>query len=435
LKNIILDSIADGVFTIDMDFRITSINRAACEIMGIGEDEATGRLCFEVFHASICEHSCALRETMDTGANVINKTIYIVNSAGDRIPVSISTALLKDEKGGVAGGVETFRDLTAIETLRREIESSYSFEDMIGKSREMKELFRLLPDIAESGSSVLIEGPSGTGKELVARAIHSLSERKSGPLVALNCAALPDTLLESELFGYRAGAFTDAKKDKPGKIALAKGGTLFLDEIGDLSPAIQAKLLRFLQEKEYEPLGGTVTVRADVRVIAATNRVLIREVREGRFRDDLFYRLNVVDIKMPPLSERREDIPLLISHFIRKYNTLRDRHIDDVSDDVLRILMDYDYPGNIRELENIIEHCFVLCREPLIRTLHLPRHLREDDSPTLQSLSLEEMEKAHIIRALKKHDGSRTRAAAELGINTATLWRKIKKFDLDPEKQ
>ncbi len=432
MKNIILDSIADGVFTVDLDFRITSINRAACEILGITEDEAMGRLCFEVFHASICEHACALRETMNTGANIINRTIYIVNSGGERIPVSISTALLKNEKGEVAGGVETFRDLTAIETLRREIQSTYSFEDIIGKSREMRELFRILPDIAESGSSVLIEGPSGTGKELVARAIHSLSERKSGPLVALNCAALPDTLLESELFGYRAGAFTDAKKDKPGKIALAKGGTLFLDEIGDLSPAIQAKLLRFLQEMEYEPLGGTAPVRADVRVIAATNRVLINEVRDGRFRDDLFYRLNVVNIKTPPLSERREDIPLLISHFIRKYNSLRDRHIEDVSDEVLRILLDYDYPGNIRELENIIEHCFVLCREPVIRTLHLPRHLREDDSPALQSLSLEEMEKTHILRALRKHDGNRTRAAGELGINTATLWRKIKKFDLDP---
>jgi PAS domain S-box-containing protein len=317
-KNIVLDSIADGVFTVDMDFRITSMNRAAAEILGIAEPDALGRLCFEIFHANICEHSCALRETMETGKNVINKTIYIVNSREERVPISVSTALLRDDTGAVIGGVETFRDMTAVETLRKEIEAAYTFEDIVSKNRAMREMFRILPDIAVSGSSVLIEGPSGTGKELIARAIHSLSGRGKKPLVSINCAAVPDNLLESELFGYRAGAFTDARKDKPGKIAVAEGGTIFLDEIGDISPAIQAKLLRFLQEREYEPLGATWPVKADVRVIAATNKILREEVKKGAFREDLYYRLNVINLVMPPLSDRREDIPLLVDHFNQK---------------------------------------------------------------------------------------------------------------------
>ena len=431
IKNIILDSIADGVFTVDMNFRIMSMNRAAGEILGTLEKDAMGKMCFEIFHANICEHSCALKETMLTGRNIINKTIYIVNSRGDRIPISISTALLKAENGDIIGGVETFRDLTAIETLRKEIESNYSFEDIISKNREMHELFKILPDIAESDSSVLIEGPSGTGKELVARAIHSLSARKSKPLVVINCAAVPDNLLESELFGYKTGAFTDAKKDKPGKIFLAEGGSLFLDEIGDVSPAIQAKLLRFLQEKEYEPLGGTRMLKADVRIIAATNKLLVEKVKKGTFREDLFYRLDVMNLRMPPLSDRKEDIPLLVNHFIKKYNALKGKHIEGVSDDVLNVLMDYNYPGNIRELENIIEHSFVLCRESYIQNEHLPRQIRRADQSIDSKLTLASMERIYITRALEKHGGNRTHAALDLGIDTSTLWRKMKKYNID----
>jgi PAS domain S-box-containing protein len=318
-KNIILDSIADGVFTVGMDFRITSINRAAAEILGINEEDAIGKLCFEIFHASICEHSCALKETMSTGRNVINKTVYIVNANGEKVPITVSTALLKNEAGEIIGGVETFRDISTLEALRKEIESGYTLEDIISKSRHFKELFSIMPDIAISDSTVLIEGPSGTGKELVARGIHNLSSRKGKPLVAINCAAVPDNLLESELFGYKAGAFTDARKDKPGKIALAEKGTLFLDEIGEISPAIQAKLLRFIQERDYEPLGGTQPLKADVRIIAATNKNLLNEVKNGKFREDLYYRINVINIKLPTLSSRREDIPLLITHFIKKF--------------------------------------------------------------------------------------------------------------------
>ncbi len=433
-KNIILDSIADGVFTVDMDFRITSMNRAAENILGIEEKDALGRLCFEIFHANICEHSCALKETLNTGNNIINKTIFIVNSGGERVPISVSTALLKDKKGSVIGGVETFRDITAIETLRKEIESSYTFEDIVSKNKIMRDLFGILPDIAISDSSVLIEGSSGTGKELIARAIHSLSDRKTKPLVVINCAAVPDNLLESELFGYKAGAFTDAKKDKPGKIALAEGGTLFLDEIGEISPAIQVKLLRFIQEREYEPLGGVSTVKSDVRIIAATNKILREEVRVGHFREDLFYRINVVNLQLPPLAERKEDIPFLIKHFIHKYNILKGKNIEGVSDDVMNILMNHDYPGNIRELENIIEHAFVLCREPYIRQLHLPNHFKNIATPLQDNLTLEEMERVYILKALEKNSWNRKNTAKDLGIDTTTLWRKIKNLNIAGEQ-
>jgi len=430
-KNIILDSIADGVFTVDMDSRITSINRAASEILGIEEDFAIGKLCYEVFHTSICEHSCALKETLGTGRKIINKTVYVVNSSGDKIPITISTALLKDKKGKVIGGVETFRDMSDMEVLRKELESAYTIEDIVSKSKYFKDLFAILPDIASSDSTVLIEGPSGTGKELVARGIHNLSGRSRKPLVTINCAAVPDNLLESELFGYKAGAFTDARKDKPGKVALAEGGTLFLDEIGEVSPAIQAKLLRFIQQREYEPLGGTTPVKSNLRIICATNKTLMTEVKNGKFREDLYYRINVINITLPPLASRREDIPLLVNHFIRKFNIIKGKNIEGVTDDVMNILMDYDYPGNVRELENIIEHTFVLCREAYIGMNNLPNYLRHCETAFAANLTLEEMERVYIVRALEKNNGNRTKTANDLGIDSSTLWRKIKKNNID----
>ena len=308
---IILDSIAEGVFTVDEEWRITSFNRAAEGITGIKKQDALGRHCWEIFRASICENDCALRKTIEAGVPMVNQTLFIISSGGERIPISITTALLRNEGGDVIGGVETFRDLSVVEELRKELESRHQFYDIISKNPDMMRLFNMLEQVAESSSTVLFEGESGTGKELFARAIHSLSGRKNGPLVTVNCGALPDTLLESELFGYKAGAFTDAKKDKPGRIALAQGGTLFLDEIGDISPALQVRLLRVLQEKTYEPLGGTHPEKADVRVVAATNRNLQDLVSEGTFRSDLYYRINVVRLLVPPLRERTEDIPLL----------------------------------------------------------------------------------------------------------------------------
>ncbi len=431
---IILHSIADGVFTIDKNRRITSFNRAAQRITGFTREEAIGKPCYEIFHASICQNACALDEALKTGHEVIDRPLNIINKEGKAVPISVSASALSDRNGKVIGGVETFRDLSALEELKKEIQKGYTFEDIVSKNREIQKIFTILPDVAESESTVLIEGPSGSGKELFARAIHNLSARKDKPYVAVNCGALPDNLLESELFGYVKGAFTDAHRDKQGRFALAEGGTMFLDEIGDLSPVFQVKLLRVLQEREYEPLGSTRTLKADVRIIAASNRNLAGLVREGKFRQDLFYRLNILCLELPPLSRRREDIPLLTEHFINAFNLKRNKKITGVSDDVMDFLMHYPFPGNVRELVNIIEHAFVLCHENVIEMRHLPRESSESASEIKPPLSpegvspLEAAEKTALEEVLRKHSGARAAAARYLGISTVTLWRKMKKL-------
>lgn len=433
MLNNLLDYVPDGVFTVDAEWRVTFFNRAAEQITGIKRAEAVGRRCCDVFRASICENACALKQTLATRRPIVNKVVYIVNAQGERIPISISTAALKDARGRIIGGVESFRDLRLADELRRQAEEQDSFSDIIGRSAAMRQLFDLLPAVAASESTVLIEGPSGTGKELFARAIHQLSRRRAKRLVAINCGALPDTLLESELFGYKAGAFTDARKDKPGRFALAEGGTLFLDEIGDISPAMQTRLLRVLQERVYEPLGAVETVRCDVRVIAASNKPLRALVSEGKFREDLFYRVNVVRLELPPLRERREDVPLLVDHLVARFNRLKGRDIAGLSDPALARLMDHDFPGNVRELENIIEHAFVLCRGSLIEPTHFPSQMRGDDgirSGLPVGMTLAAMEKLLIRDALRRHKGNRAAAARELGVDVSTLFRKLKALGL-----
>ncbi len=429
----ILDSVNEGVFTVDRDWRITAFNKAAERITGVAREAALGRPCCEVFRANLCETNCPLRRTMSTGRPTVNATAHIVNRDGRRVPIRISTALLFDDRGEVVGGVETFQDLSQVEALRKELQARYTFEDIIGRSPAMLRLFELLPQIAESSSTVLIEGPSGTGKELFARAIHNLSPRRRKPLVAVNCAALPDTLLESELFGHKAGAFTDAKRDKPGRFALAEGGTIFLDEVGDVSPAMQVRLLRVLQERVVEPLGGVEAVPVDVRVVAATNKDLAALVHAGKFRDDLYYRVRVVHLKLPGLRQRREDIPLLVDHLVGKFNRLQGKDLAGVSDEVMARLMEHDYPGNVRELENIIEQAFVLCRGGLIELGHLPPELRPaaagpDDSPPM---SLAAMERFLITETLRRRKGNRKESARDLGIDASTLYRKIKALGID----
>ncbi len=435
IRDVILDSIADGVFTVDGEWRITSFNRAAEEITGVARERALGQRCFEVFQASICQTHCALRDTMDTGRRRVDQRIDILNSRGEKLPVSISTSVLRDELGRPVGGVETFRDLSALELLRKEIDHSYTFHDIISKNHRMRRILETLPDLAVVDSTILIEGPTGSGKELVARAVHNLSRRAARPYVAVNCGALPDTLLESELFGYRKGAFTDAKKDKPGRFARAEGGTLFLDEISDISTALQVKLLRVLQEKEYEPLGGTVPVKSNVRVIAATNKPLAEQVARGVFREDLFYRLNVVRITLPPLADRREDIPLLISHFIRQLNAELGKRVESISAEAMAELMRHSFPGNVRELQNIVERAVVLCRGTQIDLENLPPELLDAPPPrancsTATQSPLSESEAATILLALRQQGGHRGKAAALLGIDKSTLWRKMKKHQI-----
>jgi len=428
---IILDSIADGVFTVDREWRITSFNKAAEEITGILREDAIGQRCCDVFHASICETNCALKETFETKRPVVNRAIYIIDADGDRVPISISTAVLKDKSGNARGGVETFRDLSAIEELRRELQKKYSFHDIISKNSEMLKIFDVLPAIAQSDSTVLIEGESGTGKELVARALHDLSHRRDNPMVTVNCGALPDTLLESELFGYKSGAFTDARKDKPGRFAMAETGTIFLDEIADVSPALQVRLLRVVQERTYEPLGATESVQMDVRIIAATNSDLEKLVRSGKFREDLYYRINVIRIKLPPLRERKEDIPMLINHFMRRFSNLKKKPIADISPNALAVLMSYNYPGNIRELENIIEHAFVLCLGTVIRIDNLPETVNPRAArPPVKVASINDLEAAYISEALRRNDWNRKKTAEELGIHKTTLWRKMNKLGI-----
>jgi PAS domain S-box-containing protein len=432
---IILDSIGDGVFTVDLGWRVVSFNKGAERITGIPREDAVGRLCYEVFRANVCETGCVLRRTMKTGKPIRNMPIYIIRADNTRMPISVTTAVLKDEAGQVIGGVESFRDLSVVHELRKELQRHHSFSDIVSKNSEMQRLFSVLPQIAESDSAVLIEGASGTGKELFARAIHNHSSKKSGPFMAVNCGALPDTLIESELFGYKAGAFTDAKRDKPGRFSLAQDGTIFLDEIGDVSQALQVRLLRVLEAKVYEPLGSTKAVQTNARVITATHRNLEDAVQKGQFRDDLYYRINVIKLSIPPLSERKEDIPLLVEHFVNRFNRILGRQVIGLSQEALTALMIYTWPGNVRELENAIEHAFVLCPEDLVRLDHLPaRVVPENRSMLLPAgLTLKEIEKKAIRDALQRNEWKRVITARELGIDKNTLRRKIKRHGIaDP---
>jgi len=435
----ILDSINEGVFTVDLDWRIASFNRAAERITGIRREDAIGHRCSEVLRANICADACVMRSVIETGEPAVNAAVFVVDAWGTRIPIKVSAAVLRDANGLVIGGVETFQDQRQIEALRKKLMDKHSFADIVGKSAPITRLFDILPHVSDSDTTVLIHGESGTGKELVARAIHDLSPRRRRRFVPVNCGALPDTLLESELFGYKAGAFTDARKDKPGRFALAEGGTLFLDEIGDVSPAMQVRLLRVLQERVYEPLGAVEPKRANVRVIAASNKDLAELVREGLFREDLYYRIHVIQIDVPPLRERREDIPLLVDHFIATHNRLHDQDIAGLSKEALSLLVHHDFPGNVRELQNILEHAFVLCRGGLIEIRHLPPDITpgfaRERVDAKHELNLKAAERSLIEEALARHQGSRALAARELGIDPSTLYRKIRRLGMDaPEK-
>jgi len=430
-----LENISEGVLTIDLQKRITYFNPAAEAITGFKAKEAIGQYCFDIFRADICESRCCFDEALDCGNRCLNPHASIISKSGEKKPISIVTSVLKDQNGQVIGGVESFRDLSELERLRRQLSREFIPEDIVGNHPKMRQILSFLPDIAESDSPVLIWGPTGSGKELIARAVHNLSSRKNGPFIAVNCAALPDTLLGSELFGYTKGAFTGATKTKAGRFALADQGTLFLDEISNTSLAFQADLLRVLEYGEFTPLGETKTSTADFRLITAINVDLKQLIAEGSFRQDLYYRLNVAKISLPALHERKEDIPLLIEYLIHKYNLLKKRFIEGVTPEVLALLMDYPFPGNIRELENIIEYAFIACKSRTIDMAHLPADLLEavggQNAHFIHALTTYESEEAEKIRALLDQLGGNRQAAAQaLGLSRTTLWRKMKKYGI-----
>ncbi len=442
---LILDEIDQGIFTVDDQNRITSFNQAAERITGFRAEEAIGKHCSQVFQTDHCESHCPLRRSIGRRQPVSRQEVHIQTRDGRQLETCVFAAPLVAASGALIGGIEVFhnlprRDPACVEASQRPPGSI----KIISRNPEMKRIIQQLQLVASSNSTLLITGDSGTGKEVIARAIHHHSARASRPFVAVNCAAMPQTLLESELFGYRKGAFTDARRDNPGRIARAEGGTLFLDEVGDLPVGLQVKLLRFLQDHVYEPLGSSEPVSADVRVVAATNRDLEQLVEEGRFRVDLYYRLNVFTIPLPPLCRRSEDIPQLVYHFIRRFAAETGKPIDSITEEALSTLLRYPWPGNIRELENAIEHAFILCQEFTIDVEHLPTYVQRSSDragPVAPvgsapgpgrraggAAALRELEQQALRAALERHGGNRSAAARELGIHRTTLLRKLKRL-------
>jgi PAS domain S-box-containing protein len=431
IARVIFDSITDGVFTVDRNCIITSFNRAAERITGFNAQSAIGKHCFEIFRTEICHKRCALRDTMANHRPVENARVTIITHDGKEATISVSTTELRDDDGEFVGGVEFFRDVSEVEHLRERLDQSKVVEGLVATSPSMRRMIGMLPNIAESECNVLLQGPSGTGKELFAQAIHALSPRRYGPYIKLNCGALPATLLESELFGYVKGAFTDAKRDKPGRFALANGGTLLLDEIGEMDTSLQVKLLRVLNNGEYQPLGSTKTLRTDARIITATNANLKRAIRDGSFREDLYFRINVVALDLPALHERPEDIPLLVDHFVKELCARKSAPVCEVSPEVLGIFRKYAFPGNVRELENAVEHALVMCQGEEIRPAHLPEHIVAESEGRNGFVFEAKNEKEIIEEALQRHHGNRAKVAEELGMHRSTLWRKMKVYRLN----
>lgn len=433
----ILDSLEEGIVAIGLDKKILYMNRAAREILKTRDENPISSDCHKVVNSSECQARCVLAKTVETGEPIRNMEISLVDAFGRRRVLRLNTALLKDSTGKVFGGVEIFHDISQIVALKEELKGRYSFGRIIGRSEKMQEIFDLLPVIAQSKSTVLIEGESGTGKELVAHALHENSSRREGPFVKLNCAALSEGVLESELFGHVRGAFTGAVQSRPGRFELASGGTLFLDEIGEISSSMQVKLLRVLQEEEFERVGGTKTVKVDVRVIAATNRDLKQAMEAGEFRKDLYYRLRVIPITLPPLRERQEDLPLLIQSFIDRYNAELGKNIQGLTSEAMKVLLNYHYPGNIRELQNIIEHAALLCNESRIDLRHLPGDLlpAQAQSTFLEAAMLESnpvkyLEEELIKMAMAEYGGNVSEVARRLSMGRSTLWRRLKEMKL-----
>lgn len=429
----ILDSVADGVISVDLDRKITSFNRAAEHITGYSRYEVIGRSCAEIFRSDVCENSCPVIEAFASGESVVNREFEILDRQSRKIPVSASASVLRDALGQIVGAVETFRDLSTIAQMQQQVKERYSFEGIYSRNSLMHSLFNILPDIAASDATVLIHGESGTGKELFAKAIHKLSARRDGPLVVVNCGALPEPLLEAEIFGAKRGAYTGAMENRPGRLEMAQGGTLFLDEIGDLPLALQVKLLRVLENREFQPLGAKHPQRADVRFITATHRHIETMVEEGSFRRDLFFRINVVGFTIPPLKDRKEDIPLLIDLTLNRLNKEYNKKIRGFSPEAMQRLMLHDFPGNVRELLNIVEQTVILCRNGEIGIDLLPEYFHDGAAGGTPGKRKRRgcPSKEELVRTLDRFHGNRQLVAQEFGVERTTLWRWMKRLDLE----
>ncbi len=442
---VLLDCIGDGVVTIGLDMKIRYMNRAMRELLGYEEGELVGQplSCHLLVQGTICStQDCILERAVRNREKVRNFETVIQNKDGRKVPVSLNTDLLRDEHGNLVGIVETYRDLSQINELKAKLERQRGNETrgpLVARSKALQGILDLLPQVANSKATVLIEGESGTGKELIAREIHRLSPRRDQPFVAVNCAALAEGVLESELFGHVKGAFTGAIADRQGRFEIANKGTIFLDEIAEISPMAQAKLLRVLQEEEFERVGGNKTVKVDVRVIAATNKHLATVVEDGRFREDLYYRLQVFPIRIPPLRDRREDLLPLIEHSIARLNRTMGKNVRDLDGPVLKLLEAHRYPGNVRELENILEHACIRCPDNTIRAEHLPDYFvanapYKDSALHYQAagkqVTLAALEQEAIVQALEQTGWNYRLACKSLGVSRSTLLRRLKVYNV-----
>lgn len=425
----IMDSVADGLFTVDEGMQITHFNKAAEEITGITAADALGKPCYEIFRSDACTGACPMVEAIATGQS-IQREVDIVDRKGRKKLISVSASTLYDAAGNVMGGVETVRDLTPINSIKEEIREKYSFRSLISRNPAMRRLFDVMEDIAASNATVFLHGESGTGKELFARAVHDLSPRREGPMVIVNCGALPETLLESEIFGVRKGAFTGATENRPGRLEMCNGGTFFLDEIGDLPLPLQVKLLRVLENHEFQPLGARSPIKADVRFITATHRNLEEMVAEGTFRQDLFFRINIVTLHIPPLRDRREDIPLLVDMALQRFNLTYNKKVRSVAPEVLKLFLTHSFPGNVRELLNLIEQSVILCRGTEITLDHLPTSFLGQTQEQSQSArrSGKMPTVGELQSLLNRYSGNRIEVARELNVDRTTLWRWMKRL-------
>ncbi len=445
LNEVILDSLGEGLFTVDQEFRVRTFNRAAEKILGIKRDQVLGDFCKNVFQARRCVEECPIRKVLETGQNMFDLEGELLDRKGRKIPVKLNAAVLKDETGEPIGGVVSFRDMSHLEEIQRNLLTRSNFHGIIGQHKSMQEIYNLIEEVSESDSSVLIQGESGTGKEMIANAIQKTSRRRNKPFIKVNCSVFPPDLLASELFGHVKGAFTDAVKDRVGRFELADGGTIFLDEIAEMPLQMQVQLLRVLQEGTFERVGESITRKVDVRIIAATNKDLRKEMLAGRFREDLFYRLNVIPIQVPPLRYRKSDIPHLVQYFIRKYSLLTGKKITEVDDEAMDLLIGYDWPGNVRELENTIEYAFARTKGEIIHASKLPPNLRLQ--PQCECVEIEEKlnvqpqvidsasEFKRIQSILERVHWNRSKAAKLLGMGRTTLWRKMKQYGLLHEER